>query len=95
MFLTLITSRIVASIIAWIRLELDNGDEGGVLQLQMLEATQKARHSGNEGGVDEIIYVKGHREEVAAKKVMSLTQNVPGSFFCNSIFAALCLMRLW
>ena len=33
-----------------IRLELDNGDEGGVLQLQMLEATQKAHHSGNEGG---------------------------------------------
>ena len=32
-----------------IRLELNNGDEDGVLQLQMLEATQKAHHSGNEG----------------------------------------------
>ena len=40
----------MASIIVWIRLELDNGDEGGVLQLQMLEAIQKARHSGNEEG---------------------------------------------
>ena len=35
--------------IFWIRLELSNGDEDGVLQLQMLEATQKAHHSGNEG----------------------------------------------
>ena len=36
--------------IFWIRLELNNGDEDGVLQLQMLKATQKAQHSVNEGG---------------------------------------------
>ena len=91
MFLGLRTSRIVASIIVWIRLESDNGDEDGVLQMQMLEAIQKARHSKNEGGGWRNKLRKKTGGEVAAKKVMSLTQNFAVLIFSTIQFLLLCV----